>query len=40
MMRIHGLYLHNIRGISQLELSELPETGVVVIHGDNVSERY
>ena len=35
MMRIHGLYLHNIRGISQLELSELPETGVVVIHGDN-----
>ncbi|WP_161797446.1 AAA family ATPase [Corynebacterium propinquum] len=34
-MRIHGLYLHNIRGISQLELSELPETGVVVIHGDN-----
>lgn len=35
MMRIHGLNLHNIRGISQLELSELPETGVVVIHGDN-----
>lgn len=35
MMRIHSLNLHNVRGISQLELSELPETGVVVIHGDN-----
>lgn len=35
MMRIHSLNLHNVRGVSQLELSELPETGVVVIHGDN-----
>ena len=35
MMRIHSLNLHNVRGISQLELSELPETGVIVIHGDN-----
>lgn len=35
MMRIHALNLHNVRGISQMELSELPEAGVIVIHGDN-----
>lgn len=35
MMRIHGIKLHNVRAIRQLELRDLPETGVVVIHGDN-----
>ncbi|MGX1739661.1 AAA family ATPase [Corynebacterium flavescens] len=35
MMRIHSLVIDNVRGIDHLELSGLPETGVVVIHGDN-----
>ena len=32
-MRIHRLELTNVRGIEHLALDELPETGVVVIHG-------
>ena len=35
MMRIHYLQIDNVRGIDHLELKDLPETGVVVIHGDN-----
>ena len=34
-MRIHRLELINVRGIEHLALDELPETGVVVIHGKN-----
>ena len=34
-MRIHRLELTNVRGIEHLALDELPETGVVVIHGEN-----
>ena len=34
-MRIHRLELTNVRGIEHLVLDELPETGVVVIHGEN-----
>ena len=34
-MRIHRLELNNVRGIEHLVLDELPETGVVVIHGEN-----
>lgn len=34
-MRIHRLELINVRGIEHLALDELPETGVVVIHGEN-----
>lgn len=34
-MRIHSLTIDNVRGIEHLELSGLPETGVIVIHGDN-----
>lgn len=34
-MRIHSLTIDNVRGIEHLELHELPETGVIVIHGDN-----
>ncbi|WP_257158695.1 AAA family ATPase [Corynebacterium cystitidis] len=34
-MLIHSLRLDNVRGIEYLELTELPETGVIVIHGDN-----
>ena len=34
-MRIHRLELSNVRGIEHLVLDELPETGVVVIHGEN-----
>ena len=34
-MRIHSLSIRNVRGIAQLDLSDLPETGVIVIHGDN-----
>ena len=34
-MRIHRLELNNVRGIEHLVLDGLPETGVVVIHGEN-----
>ncbi|QGU04318.1 ATP-binding protein [Corynebacterium comes] len=34
-MRIHSLTIDNVRGIEHLELHGLPETGVIVIHGDN-----
>ena len=34
-MRIHRLELTNVRGIEHLVLDDLPETGVVVIHGEN-----
>lgn len=34
-MRIHSLTIDNVRAIEHLELTGLPETGVVVIHGDN-----
>ncbi|WIM68604.1 AAA family ATPase [Corynebacterium breve] len=34
-MRIHSLTLDNVRGIEHLELADLPETGVIVIHGEN-----
>ncbi|RNE48423.1 AAA family ATPase [Corynebacterium alimapuense] len=34
-MRIHSLTIDNVRAIEHLELTELPATGVIVIHGDN-----
>ncbi|MCX7542038.1 AAA family ATPase [Corynebacterium sp. P5848] len=34
-MRIHSITLDNVRGIGHLELSDLPETGLIVISGDN-----
>lgn len=34
-MRIHSLEIANFRGIEHLELRDLPDTGVIVIHGDN-----
>ncbi|MDO5512939.1 AAA family ATPase, partial [Corynebacterium sp.] len=34
-MRIHALTIENFRGIARLQVTELPETGVIVIHGDN-----
>lgn len=34
-MRIHSLTIDNVRAIEHLEISGLPETGVVVVHGDN-----
>ncbi|MDO5670606.1 MAG: AAA family ATPase [Corynebacterium sp.] len=34
-MRIHSLHIENFRGIERLTLDELPDTGVIVIHGDN-----
>lgn len=34
-MRIHSLTIENFRGIERLTLEDLPETGVIVIHGDN-----
>ena len=34
-MRIHSLEIKNVRGIEHLVLDDLPETGVVVIHGEN-----
>lgn len=34
-MRIHELILDNVRGVSHLKLSEVPERGVVVISGQN-----
>ena len=34
-MRIHDLVIDNFRAIEHLELHDLPDTGVIVIHGDN-----
>lgn len=34
-MRIHALTIDNFRGIEHLELSNLPDTGVIIIHGCN-----
>ena len=34
-MLIHSLTIDNVRGIEHLELSDLPDTGVIVISGDN-----
>lgn len=34
-MLIHSLTIDNVRGIEHLELADLPETGVIVIAGDN-----
>ncbi|GAB3693349.1 AAA family ATPase [Corynebacterium nasicanis] len=34
-MRIHSLSIENFRGIERLSLEGLPDTGVIVIHGDN-----
>ncbi|MCX7492470.1 AAA family ATPase [Corynebacterium sp. P6129] len=34
-MRIHSIILDNVRGIGHLELGDLPETGLIVISGDN-----
>lgn len=35
MMRLHSIEFHNVRGVEHLRVDELPETGVVVIHGEN-----
>ncbi|HAT6522081.1 AAA family ATPase [Corynebacterium striatum] len=35
MMRLHSIEIHNVRGVDHLRVDELPETGVVVIHGEN-----
>ncbi|MCQ4613778.1 AAA family ATPase [Corynebacterium pseudogenitalium] len=34
-MRIHSITIENFRGIQGLELRDLPDTGVIVIHGNN-----
>ncbi|MDD7582737.1 AAA family ATPase [Corynebacterium sp. 32222D000AT] len=34
-MRIHSLELRNVRAVEHLKLEDLPDQGVVVIHGDN-----
>lgn len=34
-MRIHALTIDNFRGIEHLELDDLPDTGVIIIHGHN-----
>lgn len=34
-MRIHDLVIDNFRAIEHLELHDLPDTGVIVIHGQN-----
>lgn len=34
-MRIHSITIENFRGIQRLELRDLPDTGVIVIHGNN-----
>ncbi|WKD57855.1 Chromosome partition protein Smc [Corynebacterium capitovis DSM 44611] len=34
-MRIRTLALNDVRGIGHLELTDLPPSGVIVIHGDN-----
>ena len=35
MMQLHSVELTNVRGVEHLELTDLPETGVVVIGGPN-----
>lgn len=34
-MRIHSLEINNVRAVEHLALHDLPETGVILIHGDN-----
>lgn len=34
-MKIHSLIIDNFRAIEHLELTDLPEAGVILIHGDN-----
>lgn len=34
-MRIHSLEMRNVRAVEHLVLDDLPDTGVIVIHGDN-----
>ena len=34
-MRIHDLVIDNVRAIRHLELRDLPDSGVILIHGDN-----
>ncbi|MDO5031975.1 ATP-binding protein [Corynebacterium sp.] len=35
MMRIHSVALGHVRGVEHLLLEEIPETGVMVVHGEN-----
>ena len=34
-MRIHKLVIDNVRGVEHLALRDIPDTGVILIHGDN-----
>lgn len=34
-MRIHSLIIDNVRAVEHLELTDIPDTGVILIHGDN-----
>ena len=34
-MRIHNLVIDNVRGVEHLALTDVPDTGVILIHGDN-----
>ena len=34
-MRIHKLVIDNVRGVEHLALTDIPDTGVILIHGDN-----
>ena len=34
-MRIHSLIIDNVRAVEHLELTDLPDTGVIFIHGEN-----
>lgn len=34
-MRIHSLTIDNVRAIEHLKIEQLPQSGVVIIHGDN-----
>lgn len=34
-MRIHSLTMDNVRGVEHLELTDIPDTGVILIHGEN-----
>ncbi|SDS19859.1 AAA family ATPase [Corynebacterium timonense] len=38
-MRIHDLIIDNVRAVEHLELRDLPDTGVILIHGDNESGK-
>ena len=34
-MKFHSISLRNVRAVEHLELNDIPDTGVILLHGDN-----